>query len=125
MEVGRYEVVEDSILLIISENDLRSVDEAPLEAHNIYIDIQIVINGTESYGVRDRDMCSCSKDGYDAERDIEFYDDKVSNIVTLVPDDFVIFFPEDAHAPLIGNGRVKKAIFKIRDNEENIQPRDL
>ncbi|HEY8888482.1 MAG TPA: YhcH/YjgK/YiaL family protein [Gallionella sp.] len=29
------------------------------------------------------------------------------------PDHFCIFFPEDAHAPLVSEGQVRKVIFKI------------
>lgn len=112
---GEYCVEEDNIYLIITEGELRSEFEAPLEAHNIYIDIQIVIRGIECFGVRDRSRCNFSKEKYDKECDIEFYDDKFENRVTLVENDFIIFFPEDAHAPLIGEGCVRKAIIKIRN----------
>lgn len=111
---GRHSIEGDDLILIISNGAMRPADEAPLEAHNKYIDIQIVISGTESYGVRDRRLCKHSDGGYDSERDIEFFYDEFSNLVTLSPEDFVIFFPEDAHAPLIGRGDVKKAIFKIK-----------
>lgn len=111
---GRHEVMGEDLILTISTNELRSVENAPLEAHNEYIDIQIVISGTEGYGVCGRELCNNSRGGYDETRDIEFFDDKIKNIITLEANDFVIFFPEDAHAPLIGEGKVKKAIFKIR-----------
>ncbi|PIZ99843.1 MAG: YhcH/YjgK/YiaL family protein, partial [Candidatus Levybacteria bacterium CG_4_10_14_0_2_um_filter_35_8] len=29
---------------------------------------------------------------------------------------FCIFFPEDAHAPLVGKGQVRKVIFKVAVN---------
>lgn len=114
MDNGRYVVDGDDIIMTISECDLRTIDEAPLEAHNEYIDIQIVMYGNETYGVADRNVCKNSKGGYDIKRDIEFYDDNFYNIIKLAIADFVIFFPEDAHAPLIGHGKVKKAIFKIK-----------
>lgn len=114
LEEGCHEIEGDNIRLTIARGEMRPADEAPLEAHNNYIDIQIVISGTESYGIRDRQRCHYSDGGYDSERDIEFFHDSFSNLVTLSPDDFVIFFPEDAHAPLIGRGEIKKAIFKIK-----------
>ena len=30
------------------------------------------------------------------------------------PGEFVIFFPEDAHAPCIGNGKMKKMVVKVK-----------
>lgn len=114
MSEGCHEIEGENLRLTIACGEMRPAEEAPLEAHNNFIDIQIVIRGTESYGVRDRKRCSYSDGGYDSERDIEFYHDSFSNLVTLSPDDFIIFFPEDAHAPLIGRGEIKKAIFKIK-----------
>lgn len=114
MEEGRHVIDGDNLIMTISECELRSIDEAPLEAHNEYIDIQIVISGNETYGIADRLRCKNSKGGYDTKRDIEFYDDNFYNLIKLSTNDFVIFFPEDAHAPLIGSGKVKKAIFKIK-----------
>ena len=32
---------------------------------------------------------------------------------TLVPGEFIIFSPEDGHAPLIGEGEIKKIIIKV------------
>lgn len=119
MDDGRHTVDGDNIIMTISECDLRCIDEAPLEAHNEYIDIQIVMSGNETYGVADRSECKNPKGEYDAKHDIEFYDDTFQNQIKLTDGDFVIFFPEDAHAPLIGSGKVKKAIFKIK-NEETI-----
>jgi beta-galactosidase beta subunit len=33
--------------------------------------------------------------------------------VAVPPGSFAIFFPHDAHAPLGGEGRVKKAVVKV------------
>jgi beta-galactosidase beta subunit len=47
---------------------------------------------------------------YNSERDIQFFDD--------TPDSrscgrVFIFFPEDAHAPLVSSGAIRKVIFKV------------
>ena len=61
--------------------------------------------------------------------DFTFYRDPVERVFTLSPGEFVIFFPEDAHAPCIGEGVIRKMVAKVRkienwkwriENEEKI-----
>ncbi|MFR5871384.1 MAG: YhcH/YjgK/YiaL family protein [Alistipes sp.] len=89
---------------------------APLEAHDRYIDVQIPlrVRGEERFGWRPRERCILPRGEFDEAADIVFFDDKPSCYVSLHPGEFVVFFPEDAHAPLIGSGNVRKAILKIR-----------
>lgn len=114
LECGKYTLVEDKLYVTVSDSELRPISNAPLEAHNEFIDIQIVVSGNEGYGIHDRSLCCMPQSGYDQERDIEFFDDNYKAIINLGENDFVIFFPEDAHAPLIGEGRVRKWIFKVK-----------
>ena len=48
------------------------------------------------------------------EKDVMFYDDEPSTYFTLDEGEIGIFFPQDAHAPLVGDGRVKKAVVKVK-----------
>lgn len=111
---GRYEIDGDNAFLSIVEKDLKKPADAALEIHNEYIDIQIVIKGTEGFGWKDRALCKSPRGQYSAEKDILFYDDKPTTYVTLSGGEIAIFFPGDAHAPLVGEGHVKKAIVKVR-----------
>ena len=86
--------------------------EARLEAHRKYIDIQYVIAGVEEMGWNARIRCQQPHGQYDAEKDIEFFADTPNSYVTVHPGEFVIFFPDDAHAPLIGRGEVHKVVIK-------------
>jgi beta-galactosidase beta subunit len=54
------------------------------------------------------------KTPYDSGKDCVFFKDKSNFWFKLSKGSFVIFFPEDAHAPLAGNSRVKKAVIKVR-----------
>ena len=100
---GKYAIDGDDLYIVISEGLLRPEQEAPLEAHDRYID-----------GWRPRERCILPRGEFDEAADIVFFDDKPSCYVSLHPGEFVVFFPEDAHAPLIGSGNVRKAILKIR-----------
>jgi YhcH/YjgK/YiaL family protein len=50
---------------------------------------------------------------YDEEKDFGLFSDPPENWVTVTPGKFAIFFPEDAHAPLISDGIIRKAVIKI------------
>ena len=55
---------------------------------------------------------------YSAENDIAFYHDKKKGFYpVLVPDSFVIYFPWDAHMPLICTDipkKIKKVVMKVQ-----------
>ena len=98
---------------MVSRSPARQRSEARLEAHRKYIDIQYVISGVEEMGWKARSRCQRPHDQYDAEKDIEFFADVPDNYVTVLPGQFVVFFPDDAHAPLIGTGEVHKIVIKV------------
>ena len=50
----------------------------------------------------------------DAVTDILFYSDPFERAITAGIGEVVTFAPETAHAPLIGEGTIHKAIFKVR-----------
>ena len=64
-------------------------------------------------GWKARSRCLQPHEQYDAEKDIEFFDDVPDTYVTVLPGEFVVFFPDDAHAPLIGTGAVHKVVIKV------------
>ena len=68
----------------------------------------------EIIGIISTEKCSKIKSGYDETNDYELYDDKPENFVTIHPGEFLIVYPEDAHAPLIGEGKLRKAVVKIK-----------
>ena len=88
--------------------------EAILESHRQMIDIQIPLQQEETFGVAA--LTSLPAADYSAEKDISFYPNSpAQNYVTCPRGGFVIFFPQDAHAPCISqNANFKKAIFKVR-----------
>ena len=92
----------------------KSRTEAILESHRQMIDIQIPLQQEETFGVAA--LTSLPAADYSAEKDISFYPNSpAQNYVTCPRGGFVIFFPQDAHAPCISqNANFKKAIFKVR-----------
>lgn len=103
----------EKLIAIPSFNKARTKDEAPLEAHDKYIDIQICLQGEETIGWRNREECLLPRDPFNKEKDIIFYDDSPTNYFRVAANHFAIFFPNDAHAPLIGEEVIKKVVFKV------------
>lgn len=52
--------------------------ETALEAHNDYIDIHYTISGVEEIGFAPRSSCRLSPDGYQPLKDVEFFEDAIS-----------------------------------------------
>jgi biofilm protein TabA len=83
------------------------------ECHNKNIDIQVCINGLETIGWKPREKCVTPNGGYNAEKDVQFYNDSPDTFFQLTGGQFAIFFPEDVHAPMIGEGEIKKLVIKV------------
>jgi len=89
-------------------------EDAKLETHDVMLDIQIPLNGPETYGYTPRE--NLPKLPCDAERDITFYDGLAEQYFTLQPGQFVIFFPQDGHAPCISEAEtLQKVIVKAKN----------
>jgi len=106
----------EDIKAIIMEGNCVPKEEslAGFECHNTYIDIQIVLKGKETVGWRARTSCSMPKAEYNLEKDVLFYADAPTLFFELQAGMFSIYFPEDVHAPMIGEGLIKKVVMKVR-----------
>lgn len=98
---GHIELDGKYIYINISETKGKTPNEAKLESHRQYIDIQMPLSGNETFGFKPTNNCSIPIAEFDTERDIIFYEDTPQEFFTLTKGEFAIFFPEDAHAPLI------------------------
>lgn len=111
---GRYEIRGEDCFLTIVEGTKRDRSEAKLEVHNRYVDVQFVLKGTETFGYKARVNCEKLSGEFDSTSDIGFFEDAPTTYVDGVEGDMLIFFPADGHAPLVGQGVVRKAILKVR-----------
>ena len=110
---GRYPIVGDELLAIVESVPGRTRAEAQLECHRRYIDIQLVLQGTDEMGWKALADCREPVSDYSAEKDIQFFHDAPATWIATPPGAFCIFFSEDAHAPLVCSGNIRKVIFKI------------
>ena len=113
---GRYHIIGDDLIAIVEQVPGKTKEVARLEAHRRYIDIQLVLEGDEQMGWKPLADCLNPVSEHSEERDIRFFHDAPASWIAVPPDHFCIFFPEDAHAPLVANGQVRKVIFKVALN---------
>jgi biofilm protein TabA len=112
-EPGKIELEPDKLYLSVMEISGKTPEGAKMEAHKRFIDIQIVLKGTETMGWASLANCSNEVTPYSSDKDIVFYSDKPTTYITVQPGEFVVFFPTDVHAPAIGNGLIKKVVIKV------------
>jgi len=112
---GEIQIDGEQLRAIIIDANLIAKEEsiAAFECHNANIDIQICLEGVETIGWKPRNTCSGEKGEYSAEKDVLFYQDQPDMYFQLNAGQFGIYFPEDVHAPMIGNGKIKKIVIKV------------
>jgi YhcH/YjgK/YiaL family protein len=111
---GRHDIDGDNIFVMVQELDLREVSAARLELHRKYIDIQLLLDGPEElFGWSEKPDCVKPEAEFDEAKDVQFFTDVPQCFYSVKKGQFSILFPEDGHAPMLGEGHVKKCIFKI------------
>lgn len=116
VEPGNYEIDGNSLKAIISNKKGKAAAESisKFECHNKYIDIQLCISGNETIGWKPREKCSIENGNYNEEKDVQLYSDTPDMYFQLTDGQFAIFFPEDVHAPMIGEDEIKKLVIKVK-----------
>ena len=110
---GKYEIDEENIYAIVAKDAGRQPEEAQLETHQKYIDIQMILAGTDNMGWKPKVDCLHPATKYDEIADIQFFSDKPNTFLRVKENSFAIFFPKDAHLPLISNEIIHKVVVKI------------
>ena len=115
LEAGqKFEIEGKDIHAAVSAKNGSALEEAKFEAHDHHFDIQICPSGNETIGWSPRDTVKEVKVPYNEEKDVTFFSDKPGTYFQLKAGQFAIFYPEDVHAPMIGEGVIKKLVVKIR-----------
>ena len=112
---GRYELENGHLFYMVTDNEglSKEASTAKFECHNEYIDIQLCIRGKETIGWKPRNTCSSEKD-IGLKPDFVYYADTPDMYFDLTERQFAIFFPGDVHAPMIGEGKIKKIVMKVK-----------
>ena len=116
IETGKYELDGENLYASVSEYNTKNEEDARLEAHRKYADIQYIISGEEKMGLVPLTKTEVVTP-YDDAKDVCFLKAGKLTYHHATPKVYFIFFPEDAHKPSIkvkDNAPVKKVVLKVR-----------
>ena len=116
-ELGRYPLDGDDLFIQVVEGETQAADLRPSEFHNKYMDIQILLSGSEAIGYGHKPYHEIREDSL-AEKDLAFTDGIAEEkFFELAPGDFAVFYPGELHRPLCqtskGAQTCRKAIVKV------------
>lgn len=110
---GRIELDGESLFALVVRGAGKPPDQVRNETHRRYIDIQFTTAGSDRIGWMPVTECRHPQ-GYDPDKDVEFYADIPRNWLVVGPGQFAIFLPSDAHAPMANTGQpVTKIVIKV------------
>lgn len=120
LEAGCYDIIGDDVYANVNFYETKPRTEAQPEDHQRYIDVQVMISGSETFEIFPKNSLRPAGP-YDTDRDLQFYrlpEEPAPIRFTLTPGQFAVFFPEDVHMPGLNAGDsekpVQKVVIKIR-----------
>lgn len=112
---GRNDVDKDTYVLL-SHPTTRNTGGEKYEAHRNYIDVQYLLSG-EEYIYFDQIENLIEDTPYNPEKDCILFTGPRKGLIQMLPGTFAIFFPNDAHMPLVSQGKefkLTKLVVKVR-----------
>lgn len=113
LPLGRNEICGDLVFANVMEVAPKSKQEARIEIHRRYIDIQVPVTGDEVMGYSPLDQLPPVE--FDEAGDFALYpvEQRAREFFNVRQGEFVIFFPQDGHAPAITDAPLKKIVVKV------------
>ena len=125
---GSYDAEYNDIKMNVGKYFTKEESDKFWESHKKYVDVQIMINGTEKVAVSD--IHNMNEKSFDSEKDLVILEGKKAFDVIMKTGDVLVFFPNDAHKPELNisendNSKnlrkiVTKVVFKIEINKLNV-----
>lgn len=111
---GRVTIDGDRLFINVSDAELKQREEQKLEVHRAYLDVHFPLSGVEEIGLSNLSALGESDAPFDEANDFALYTAPAETYFTVKPGQFCLVFPEDAHAPIIGQGTLRKLIAKVK-----------
>lgn len=113
LPLGKNEICGDLVYANVMEAKPKSKEEAFVEVHRRYIDIQIPISADEIMGYTP--INELPEASYNDADDVVIYPVGLParEYLNVRRGEFVIFFPQDGHAPAITSAPLKKVVIKV------------
>ncbi len=118
VESGQYELDGKKLISIVQRYKTRTPEQAIWESHRKYIDVQFIAGGHERFGYAKLANAPAVQMPYSDEKDVIFYEPG-TEIFDAPAGTFMIFYPEDIHAPCLAAGsppapsEVVKVVVKV------------
>ncbi len=108
----------NNVYMNMAQYETHTIDQAQIEAHRKYIDVFVMVEGSEIVYVKNVNCLTKITKPYDPTIDALLAEcDEDNSAIRMFPGTFLILFPEDSHAPgcnVDGTQKVKKIIGKVR-----------
>lgn len=114
LNLGQNDVDGENVFINRFNYICQNENECLLEGHKKYLDLHIVLKGSEMFGYNDISELSQITE-YEEKSDFIKFEGLLKTYIKVTPGDFIITFPEDIHMPKItvNDDLVEKAVFKI------------
>lgn len=110
LEPGRHPIDGERIYASVADYRTKPMEEGFWEAHRRYVDVQLVVTGTERFGFAHlHEMRFIS---HDDTRDLSVLEGN-GDFFLLRPGLVAVLFPEDAHMPGLQAGSMPETVRKI------------
>ena len=110
---GKIEIQGESLFAVVMKGFGKPKEDARMETHRRYIDIQYIVEGEDLMGWMPLAE-SRAPLGYDEKKEVEFYKDRPACWLNVRQGQFVVFFPADVHAPTANEGQpFTKIVVKV------------
>lgn len=97
LEIGRYEF--DGGFFLIQKGSTKPLDEGTFEAHRKYVDVQILLEGSEELAWSDVQDLKTEL-AYDSVKDAERLSGNFEHVICISKGMFYAVFPHDGHKPV-------------------------
>ena len=114
---GSYDVGYNDIKMNVGKYFTKSENEKFWESHKKYLDVQIMINGTEKVAISD--IQNMEVKSFDSEKDLVILEGEKAFDVVMTTGDVLVFFPNDVHKPELNvsendnSGSIRKIVTKV------------
>ncbi len=109
---GKIVIDGDDAFINVVDHPGKTRETAKLESHKKFLDVHVPLSAPETLGWTPRG--EIPETPYDEAGDCQVYDGPAKVYTTIQPGEFVVYWPEDIHAPAISDKPFRKLIMKAR-----------